>query len=113
MEANVEAIRDDLGGLVGELDRRRHRAAKPLAIGAVAVVSLGIGGYVLWRIRRSRPSRASRVAQALRRVTNHPERVAKQSPDVAKKVFAAAASAVAAVLARRAAERWSSTAQGR
>jgi hypothetical protein len=53
LDAKVEAIRDDLGELVGELDRRRHRAAKPLAVAAI-VVALGIGGFILWRVIRSR-----------------------------------------------------------
>jgi hypothetical protein len=53
LDAKVEAIRDDLGELVGELDRRRHRAAKPLAIAAV-VVAVGVGGFILWRVIRSR-----------------------------------------------------------
>jgi hypothetical protein len=53
LDAKVEAIRDDLGDLVGELDRRRHRAMKPLAIGAI-VLAIGVGGFMLWRMLRAR-----------------------------------------------------------
>ena len=109
LEGEVEAIRDDLGDLVGELDRRRHRAVKPLAIGAIIVAGVCIGGYVLWRALRARPTRAARVRTALERATAHPERVAESKPSVPQKVLVAAASAVAAVVARRAAERWTST----
>jgi hypothetical protein len=112
LEDKVEAIRDDLGDLVGELDRRRHRAVKPLVVGTAAIFALGIGGYVVWRLTRSRPSRLSRAARALRRATDHPERVATQLPNGAQKIIAAATSAVVAALARRATERWNSTTAG-
>jgi hypothetical protein len=108
LEDKVEAIRDDLGDLVGELDRRRHRAVKPLVVSA-SIVALGIGGYVVWRLTHSRPSRLSRAARALRRATDHPERVATQPPNGAKKIIVAATSAIVAALARRVTERWNST----
>jgi hypothetical protein len=51
LEQEVDAIRDDLGELVGELDRRRHRATKPVLIGtaAVAATALAFTGLVMWR----------------------------------------------------------------
>jgi len=49
LEARVDSIRDNLGELVAELDRRRHRAVKPLVIGAIAAVGLTVGGVLLWR----------------------------------------------------------------
>lgn len=51
LEQEVDAIRDELGELVGELDRRRHRATKPLLIGtaAVAAAAVAFTGLVMWR----------------------------------------------------------------
>ncbi len=76
LEHDIEAIRDNLGGLVGELDRRRHRVfniraqlrdhAIPLAIGMVTLAGLLAGGVAVVRARR-RPTltkRASRLRQA-------------------------------------------------
>jgi hypothetical protein len=57
LEKRVETIRDHLGLLVSELDRRRHRAGKPIAVAAVAVaalVMLGLGGLIVWRLTRRR-----------------------------------------------------------
>jgi hypothetical protein len=108
LEATVEAARDDLGELVSELDRRRHRATKLVPIGAIAIAVLGVGGYVLWRVLRSKPSRLQRLGEALERATAHPESVAQEQPNAAKKILVAAASAAAAVAARRAVTRWSS-----
>jgi hypothetical protein len=70
LEEKVDAIRDNLGNLVGELDRRRHRAMKPLMIGVAVMGGLAIAGgiaYLVWR-RRRRPSRLNRVLQSLRSV---------------------------------------------
>jgi hypothetical protein len=51
LEQEVDAIRDELGDLVGELDRRRHRAAKPVMLGAAAVAASAgaLAGFLLWR----------------------------------------------------------------
>jgi hypothetical protein len=112
LEATVEAARDDLGELVSELDRRRHRATKLVPIGAIAVAILGVGGYILWRVLRAKPSRLQRLGEALERATTHPESVAKEQPNAAKKILVAAASAAAAVAARRAVTRWSAARPG-
>jgi hypothetical protein len=62
LEADIDALRSQLGDVAGELDRRRHRIAnipgqlrrhaKPLAIGSVALAGLGLGIW-WWRSRRS------------------------------------------------------------
>ena len=59
LEQEVDAIRDELGGLVGELDRRRHRAGKPALLGAaaLAVGAAAFAGVVMWR-RRARANTA-------------------------------------------------------
>ena len=110
LEEKVEAIRDNLGGLVGELDRRRHRltatarSALPYVAGAVAAVGLAITGALAWR-RRKRPSRGGRLITALQRAAAHPDRVARNQPSVAKKIIAAGGAAAASVLVRRLAEK--------
>lgn len=101
LQEEVESARDDLGDLVGELDRRRHRAAKPIVVGAIALAVIGLGSYVLWRIFRSRPkSKLEQLRNALHvgaaRLKVAPE------PSVAKKIFTAAAAGVAAAAGRRA-----------
>jgi hypothetical protein len=60
LEQEVDAIRDELGGLVGELDRRRHRAGKPAMLGALAVAvgAAAVAGIVLWR-RRAKSNTAT------------------------------------------------------
>ena len=108
LEEKVEAAREDLGDLVGELDRRRHRAMKPLAIGAIAVTVVGVGAYVAWRLLRSRPSRMQRVRQALQRTMARPESMAEGKPDAVKKALGATVSAAIASAGLRVAERWSS-----
>jgi len=62
LEADIDALRSQLGDVVGELDRRRHRIsnlpvqlrrhARSLAIGSVALAGLGLGLW-WWRSRRS------------------------------------------------------------
>ena len=97
LQAEVEAARDDLGDLIGELDRRRHRAMKPLVVSAIAVAVVGVGGYIWWRLRRSRPA-ARRELFA--------RRPREEGASAAKKIFTAAAAAAASVAGRRVAERW-------
>jgi hypothetical protein len=99
----ADAIRGDLDHLVGELDQRAHNAmrryVKPAAIGA-AVLAAGIVALLLWRRHRRPPSRIERLGLALRRAVAHPDRVAKPTPSIAKKVIAAAGAAGASMAAR-------------
>jgi hypothetical protein len=84
IERQIHAIRDDLDGLVGELDRRRHEALdwrlqasrhrRPLLV-AVGVVGVGIGGYATLRRRRRRRAfgvKVADLAHALRSVAENP-----------------------------------------
>jgi hypothetical protein len=100
-QAEVESARDDLGDLVGELDRRRHRAAKPIVVGAIAAAVVGVGSYVLWRIFRQRPkSKLELFGKALHLGSPRPN--VAQDPSVAKKILTAAAVGVASAAGRRA-----------
>jgi hypothetical protein len=107
-----------MGDLVGELDRRRREAfdirlqlkRHPVAVSlAVVAAAAVLGGTVAMLVRDSRrKERASHKARqlkvALARMIEHPERVALgESPG--GKILAAAGSAVAVMLVRRALER--------
>jgi hypothetical protein len=104
LEQKAEAIRDNLDGLVAELDYRRHEAvrrwAKPIAIGA-AVLGAGVVAFIVWRRFRRPPSRLERFRAAIARAMAHPDRVAKTSPSMAKKIAVAAGTAGVSVAARR------------
>ena len=100
LEDRAGEIRQNLGDLVDELDHRRHRLTKPLVIGAVALVALSLGGVILWRRTRRRPSRVEELERALRRIGKHPEDVA-QEPSVGKKIAASAGAALATLVVRR------------
>jgi hypothetical protein len=112
LEEQVDAIRGDLGELVSELERRRHRVGKPLVVAAAATVTLAAlaaGALLLRKRRRQRRPRfrARSLAAALRRSLAHPERVApkKEGRSIAMKVALSAAASVASVVARRTAQR--------
>jgi hypothetical protein len=119
IEEKVEQLRDHLGGIAGELDRRRHEAfdlklqlrRHGTAIGLTAVAMLAVvGGSIAvgaWtHARRQRlMSKAHRLRAALARAIAHPDDVARTSPSVGKKALSAILSATAAVLARTAAQR--------
>ena len=106
LEEKVEALRDNLGGLVSELDRRRHRLtaagkrALPYAAGVAGAAALAVTGALIWR-RRNRPSGPRRLLEALRRISAHPDRVGTNQPSVGKKILAAAGAAAASMLVRR------------
>jgi hypothetical protein len=104
LEHRAEAIRENLGELVDELDHRRHRAVKPLLIAAAAVAGLGLAAVIVSRRRRRPPSRAREVALAIQRLGQHPERVAQAKPLVGKQIAAAAGAALVAVVVRRLAQ---------
>ena len=118
LEQEVEQIRGHLGGLVSELNHRRHEAmdlglqarryAIPLALGAVALLGLVAGGVALSihrsRRRRRLPARLARLRQALARMVDRPERVARPQPSVGLKILAAAGAAAASVVGRRLAQ---------
>jgi hypothetical protein len=115
LELEVEAIRGNLGELVSELDQRRHhlfdvrRQARqhPLVF---ALACLGLGGLVFStlalavharRRRRSPLVRAVGFRRAMRRAAAHPDRVARDTPRLGKKILAAGGAAAASEIARR------------
>ena len=115
LQHEIESVRENLGGLVSELDHRRHEAfdvglqlrqhAVPLIIAGTALLGVTAGGVTL-AIRRSRarnsfPARALRLGQAFKRMAEHPERQAAPPPNLGLKILAAAGAAAASMLARR------------
>jgi len=115
IEKEIQAIRGNLDGLVSELDHRRHqlhplRAFRnhPLAfvIAGVVVAAAVTAGVSIGRARRREQSswraRGRRLGSALGRwVERRPVEVIVQKPGLGTKVLGAAATATAAMVARR------------
>jgi hypothetical protein len=114
----IESLRGELGGLVAELDRRRHEALDlglqarrhPVLLATVAgVAALAVGGLLALAVRtrrqRRRPTvRARKAQRALARLLEHPDRVAAE-PSIGNKVATAVLTLVATTLAKRAIDR--------
>ncbi len=115
LQQEIETIRDNIGGLVSELDHRRHdffdvgaqlrRHGVSLAVGGVVLVGLATGSLLRARhrarARQSLPGRAGRIGQALTRMVNHPEHQSPPPQSVGLKILAAAGAAAASFLVRR------------
>jgi hypothetical protein len=114
VEGEIDMLRSELGGLVAELDRRRHEAfdlglqarKHPLLVASIATVAaILVGGSIALAVRtrreRRRPSvRAREARHALSRLFEHPDRVAAE-PSIPNKVVTAVAVALATALAKR------------
>lgn len=112
-EREIEGIRDNLGHLLSELGRRRHRLAPRLLIrnhplvtgliGITAVVAVG-GGFLLHtrRVRRQRTlsSRFARLTAAWKRANGTAIPVAKTPPTVGGRIFLAVSVAIAGTATR-------------
>lgn len=115
----ISSLRDEIGDLVSELDRRRREAfdfrlqlrRHPLAISLVGVgVAALLGGAVgllIYNSRRKqrRTYKAHQLRVALGRIIKHPERVGRGQPPPTEKILAAVGTAVASLLVKRAFER--------
>lgn len=115
LKQEIDQIRDDIGGLVTELDHRRHdlfdverqvrRHGGLLAIVGVGLIGVTAGAVLLTRrrhrARRSLPSLAVRAGKALVRLVNDPERQSPPPPSIGRKIVTAAGAAAASVLVRR------------
>ena len=120
LERDIEVVRNDLGKVAGELDRRRHElfdvrrqlTRHPLAIALIAGAALGIvaAGIALAKARRRRryhdvAERFGRVREAIQRMSRHPERVARPTPSAGLRIATAGGTAAASVLARHLTQR--------
>jgi hypothetical protein len=115
----IATLRDEIGDIVGELERRRREVfdvrlqlrRHPVAVAVVAVAAAALLGgavAVLLRGRRRRQRRSYRARQlqmALSRMIDHPERVGRGELPPREKILAAAGTAAASLLVRRALER--------
>jgi hypothetical protein len=118
IEGRIGLLRHELGDLVAELDRRRHEATDirlqikrhPLIAGAAAVtVAAAVGGIIAFAVwnarRRERPvERARRARRAMQRLMDDPDHMARE-PSVTEKILAAAGTAAASLLIKRAFDR--------
>ena len=114
LDGEIAAVREELGGLVAELDRRRHelldvklqvrRHAVGITLTGVTLLSSAAGlvwlGHWYTRRRPAPLSRAGRVREAVSRMIDKPERVAVEAGIPAKILTAAANAAIAIVLKR-------------
>jgi hypothetical protein len=118
IDAEITALRDELGDLLAELDRRRREAVDvklqlrrhglEAALTGVALVAGAVGVIWLkrWRARRHQGllSRLGRLREGVTRMMDRPERVAAE-PTLGRRILPAAATAAAAALARKGLER--------
>lgn len=110
----IDVLRHELGGLVAELDRRRHEALDlrlqlkrhPVLVAAVVTVTaLVVGGAAALVVREARerrkPTRRAReIRDALGRLVEHPREVASQ-PSIGNKIASAVGVLIATTLAKR------------
>lgn len=113
---DISRIRDELGALVGELDRRRrelldvrghvrrHPAAASLAAAAVVAILGGSVALLVYNTHRKQRAayRAKQLRIALGRMVDHPERVARGEAPPGEKILAAVGTAVATLLVKQA-----------
>ena len=112
LEGEIAVLRDELAGLVAELDRRRHEftdfklQARRHAVGAAltgAGLLMSAAGFVwlsAWRRgqRSKATARMERLREAVSRMVARPDRVAAEPGIPAKIVTAAATAAVATAI---------------
>ena len=89
LDGEIAALREELGSLVGELDRRRHEAldvklqarrhAGGLTVSGVALVAAASGlRWLTFRRHQPMVSKAGKVGEALSRILHRPARVAAE-----------------------------------
>ena len=118
LEGEIAVLRDELTGLVAELDRRRHELtdfklqARRHAVGAAltgAGLLMSAAGFVwlsAWRRRQRSTARArmERLREAVSRMVTRPDRVAAE-PGIPAKIVTAAANAAVATAIKKILER--------
>jgi hypothetical protein len=113
IEKEIEVIRNNLDGLVDELDQRRHRLSPAyvakhhpavLVLGGLVVVGAVWAGLAIHSYRERKRSswmgRVHRLRSALGNLLENSDPIAAK-PGTGKKILTAAATAAVAVAARR------------
>jgi hypothetical protein len=114
LDGEITMLRNELGELVAELDRRRHavldvkghlrRHGGEIALTGVALVgaAAGFAWLEVWRRRRRQRlgARVGRLQHAVSRMIDRPERVAAE-PTMTTKVLTTAANAAAAAVIKK------------
>jgi hypothetical protein len=114
LDADIAAIREQLGGFVAELDRRRHEMfdlrlqvrrhalGAAITLASVAGAATGVVWLGIWQARRRRRARwrAAQLRDAVGRMVDHPERVAAERPPLGRIATAAISTALATLLNR-------------
>lgn len=119
IEKEIHHLRDEIGDLVGELDRRRKEAfdvrlqlqRHPVAVAvAGATVLLVVGSAIAVLVhnsneRQRRTYKARQLKKALGRMIENPDRVGRGEPPPSEKILAAVGTAAATYLVKRALEK--------
>ena len=115
LELNVELVRRRLDATIRELDRRRQdafdvkaqikRHALPV-IGGFVAFAAAVTAVTVWAIRRTirrhrLMPRLHRLRSAVGRMVAKPDRVARENPNVVRKIAAAAGTTAATMLAKK------------
>jgi hypothetical protein len=115
LELNVELVRRRLDATIRELDRRRQdafdvkaqikRHALPV-IGACVAFAAAVTAVAVWAIRRRvhrhhLVPRLQRLRSAVSRMVDKPDRVARENPNVVRKIATAAGTTAASMLAKK------------
>lgn len=114
LAAEVQAVRESLGRLMSEFDRRVRQTLNPLGLRhPLAVFGLAgltfllfIGGAVGIAVRRTRRpagpiKKAQRLGRAVARMVEYPDRVAQPAPNIGREVLGAVGTVVAATVAKK------------
>jgi hypothetical protein len=118
LEGEIAVLRDELTGLVAELDRRRHELtdfklqARRHVLGVTltgASLLASAAGFVwlsVWRSRRrsQATARMGRLREAVSRMVDRPDRVAAE-PGIPARILTAAANAAVATAIKKVLER--------
>jgi len=119
LEVEVERRLSDLATIVDELDHRRHELldwrvqlqahARTLRKAAAVAAVLGVVAMAV-TIRRNRQrrrlvARAERLTEALSRILEHPDRVARPEPSATQRALSGLLAGVAGLIVRKLAER--------